>query len=967
MFIGPRTYVHRLMNPITPKGGSLQAKRQGRGSLCLARASRHYGSCPMALRLVVTLLLMMVVGVNYVKADDDYSGTYYIASKAGKAEGATATTYDPNNPTKNFYLCPTENWYYYLATNTIQETDNGQPFLTTYKCKSSDYHSGDASDAVWIVQKHESKENCYYIIHKSTGQYMISNGQLTSPNVTVNANRVRVHLETVATNDLDDKALFEITSHGDHLDIVPHSTYGRNGSKNIYLVVNNGNFNNLKADGSKADGPNGTYGRGTGGIIGLYEHEDNAKFAVEIPSLTFTTNESNVEISKLSDVEIYYTTDGSDPVVPDVGEDPVGSTSKYSTAIPLENNQIMIKAIATNKGHKVNTSIQTYVYNPDITWIETSFVYDGTAQVPTQISVKVGENEVPVAEYDISCTDNINAGEATLTLTDKVAGNNYFIYSCTKTFTIDCAEATVKADDKTKVYQTPNLDDPELTAAITGMVNNESESLITYTLSRDVGEDAGLYTITPTGEAIQGNYNVTYEAGVFQIGMEITPAPTVALANWTYGSPNEPSVSGNTGGGDVTYFYKVKGAADDTYTEEVPVNVGDYTVKAEIARTNEYFPTATAPFNFKINKAPLTIFADAITKEYLDEDPELTYTVTGIQYNEDKNNVITCELQRAPGETKGEYAITKTSHQLISGNYSFSSFSGATFTIIAKNLGDPVTLEPAPKISIYAKDNGNESWTVSVYTGKTAFVEGTDYNSYVTGPDDDGNYTVTIAAVEGSNCSGSAQATYSPSTFYDISGITEKFIPYISTTSDLTTSSDLVPYIITQVNSSIGTVSILPISFIPKDVPVLLLAQSDVTGVTTSPKNENTSSISASLLNSNLLKKASETGVHVETTEAYMFYKGEFVLTTEGTIYNAYFIYNPNYHQGSGDSGNSTPAPARWLAIIKAESTGVIQLTNDRKTEGLNDAWYTIDGQRLNKKPTRKGLYIQNGKKHIVK
>ena len=52
MFIGPRTYVHRLMNPIIPKGGSLQAKRQGRGSLCT--------------RLIISLLLMMVLGVNSV-------------------------------------------------------------------------------------------------------------------------------------------------------------------------------------------------------------------------------------------------------------------------------------------------------------------------------------------------------------------------------------------------------------------------------------------------------------------------------------------------------------------------------------------------------------------------------------------------------------------------------------------------------------------------------------------------------------------------------------------------------------------------------------------------------------------------------------------------------------------------------------------------------------------------------------
>ena len=31
------------------------------------------------------------------------------------------------------------------------------------------------------------------------------------------------------------------------------------------------------------------------------------------------------------------------------------------------------------------------------------------------------------------------------------------------------------------------------------------------------------------------------------------------------------------------------------------------------------------------------------------------------------------------------------------------------------------------------------------------------------------------------------------------------------------------------------------------------------------------------------------------------------------------------------------------------------------------DAWYTLDGRKLNGKPTTKGLYIHNGKKVIIK
>ena len=108
--------------------------------------------------------------------------------------------------------------------------------------------------------------------------------------------------------------------------------------------------------------------------------------------------------------------------------------------------------------------------------------------------------------------------------------------------------------------------------------------------------------------------------------------------------------------------------------------------------------------------------------------------------------------------------------------------------------------------------------------------------------------------------------------------------------------------------------------------------------------------------------------MHVEDTEAYVFYKGEFVLTTAGTITaGKYYLKNPNYQTAASPSTSADPAPARSLAIVKGETTGVIQLTNDEAVEGFNDVWYTIDGQKLDKKPTRKGLYIHNGKKHIVK
>jgi len=49
------------------------------------------------------------------------------------------------------------------------------------------------------------------------------------------------------------------------------------------------------------------------------------------------------------------------------------------------------------------------------------------------------------------------------------------------------------------------------------------------------------------------------------------------------------------------------------------------------------------------------------------------------------------------------------------------------------------------------------------------------------------------------------------------------------------------------------------------------------------------------------------------------------------------------------------------------ETTGIISISNESGSEGVADAWYTLDGRRLNAKPTAKGLYIYGSRKVVVK
>ena len=124
-----------------------------------------------------------------------------------------------------------------------------------------------------------------------------------------------------------------------------------------------------------------------------------------------------------------------------------------------------------------------------------------------------GESE-DLIQYTLSRAEGVNVGEYTITPSGDAAQGNYTVTYETDKLTITQAAVTVKANNAEK---TIGEDDPALTVTITGLKNNDPESVITYTVSRGVGENVGTYVITPTGAASQGNYTVTYETGTFLI------------------------------------------------------------------------------------------------------------------------------------------------------------------------------------------------------------------------------------------------------------------------------------------------------------------------------------------------------------------------------------------------------------------------------------------------------------------
>ena len=282
-------------------------------------------------------------GTDDTPVGNDYSGTYYIASVG----------YDGNpENTNNYYLCPTKGWCSYKATDDFEAGDN-MPFLTTYRCKTSNYTDG-ANNAVWYVEKHPT-QNYYYIKQASTGKYLTSNGTIRTTN---NPDRMRVHLETVAPENLDDKELFTIEAYNNYLTISPKGVVGGAADRN-WLTVNGGNKNALTGQSGKTGGPTGY--ANTVGIIGVYTQNDaNAPFYLEKaitldpPSIT-NNNDGTFTISTATGATIYYTTDGTTPTTS------TSTTGTTSVNITQTEGMTGIKAIAKATSDNFPTPVVTYI------------------------------------------------------------------------------------------------------------------------------------------------------------------------------------------------------------------------------------------------------------------------------------------------------------------------------------------------------------------------------------------------------------------------------------------------------------------------------------------------------------------------------------------------------------------------------------------------------------------------------
>ena len=319
----------------------------------------------------------------------DYSGTYFIRSGGVR-----------NQSSGGYYLCPTEGWAYFYATNDLRNDDNGQPFLTTHHMGNGDY-----AKYKWIIEKHTIGNHDYYAFKYSIdyveedlsySRYLSYNRKLAGNNVY--ADRMRVHLKKTDSQNLTEYELFDITETTQtinnikrtYLVISPLKKDEDDGNKLKYLVVNGGNTDAFKSyfPGNNIGTELYVLNKGNGpspytlttGIIGTYDNikDDNAPFYLEktqcsTPIISFNSSTSEVTITSETDgTTIYYTTNSSTPDPANVGgEHP---TKEYNSSDkPTINNQTTIKAIAVKTNmddSEVATKTIEKLVSPSVTFVD---------------------------------------------------------------------------------------------------------------------------------------------------------------------------------------------------------------------------------------------------------------------------------------------------------------------------------------------------------------------------------------------------------------------------------------------------------------------------------------------------------------------------------------------------------------------------------------------------------------------
>ena len=282
----------------------------------------------------------------------------------------------------------------------------------------------------------------------------------------------------------------------------------------------------------------------------------------------------------------------------------------------------------------------------------------------------------------------------------------------------------VSADNAQKVYGEA---DPAFTATITGKIEEGYE--VKYTLSRDIGEDAGTYKITFIGDFNQDKYYITYYPAILTITKAdsyVTAAPT-AIEGLVYNQNSQALITEGTAEGGTMYYALgddlTTEPASEKYTVDIPAgtNTGTYYVWYKVQGDNNHNDTKPEVIAVTIYDAAPQIADDSMT---VSKGQSKTLTITDTTGTGSRSWRITGNAQWV------SLVKDSDSQAALTANPDFYIAAGEYKCTVTVTNPDNKTSQAQITITVNSSiDSDDEIITEGTYTGKpssesTAITEG---------------------------------------------------------------------------------------------------------------------------------------------------------------------------------------------------------------------------------------------------
>ncbi len=671
------------------------------------------------------------------------------------------------------------------------------------------------------------------------------------------------------------------------------------------------------------------------------------------------------------------------------GSKAVNAGSYTITATALSNSNYKLPATGTSKDFTITekdvnvdqTATGTGKPSIDLGGVPTGgFTYDGQPHVPTSITVKdENGNTIPEGEYTVSYKDSqgnpvnapTNAGTYTVVVNDNTGGN--YTVTGETTFTVKQATLAITAKGQTVTFGTDIATGTDQ-VTVSGLQGSDALSEIKLTQStKDVSTNG---TITPSQAVIKNgttdvttNYSITFNDGQLTItskGVNADGSPTatgtieLSQESFTYDKqPHKPTVTVKDASGNVIPAEQYNVIYKDSKGQPVtdPTEADTYTVVIT-DKTGTGFDnyTVTGETTFTINAAAATLAFANVTKTFGDAAFTVTPTTDdskgAITFTSSKTSVITVSGNQLSIVGAGEAIITAS--QAANGSYNATS---TTFTVTVKPKTLTITADAKTKII------GDED-PILTYTSKG--LVGTDKISGTLTRDegeDPGTYAIRQGSLSaGNNYSISytgANLTIKP----EVISITAKNDWFtFSNNRDVTlpdgltvntclldpTGTKAMYYVVSDDQLTVNGQRVLK-----GGNGVLLHGKAGTTYKFTVIGTTKVSGNAKSYGATQLIPVIEET--HFEKGQIFVLSSNKFVpiLDTNTKV--------PARRAVLWLASGTTAA--RELTLVDSGTTGI---TTANSTDAT-DAWYTLDGRKLDEKPTKKGLYILNGRKVVIR